>query len=118
MLVASVPVDNTIDYDGFVGEDDDDDGDGDKIRKIKPPEKKDTSYENKITGLSNNKIKAFYFLINFFPDEDWYKINANKTTKETFYYPCDKKSELYELQRSFISHNRGYWQDVTANSSK
>lgn len=51
-------------------------------------------------------------------DEEWFRLNMNKTKNETVYYPCDKKSDLYVLQQDFILHNRGYSLDVKTNDSR
>lgn len=52
-------------------------------------------------------------------DEEWFAMQEKKPKEnETIFYPCDKRSDLYVLERSFIQHNRGYASDAKSNDSR
>lgn len=50
-------------------------------------------------------------------DEEWFNKQKQKKN-ETLFYPCDKKSDLYVLQKEFILHKREYSLDVPTNGSR
>lgn len=52
-------------------------------------------------------------------DKDWYKFMKNQTPIPNYeYYACDKRSELFVLQKKFIEENRGYSLESAVNGSK
>jgi hypothetical protein len=52
-------------------------------------------------------------------DKDWFLLMKKKAPVEVpHYYPCDKRSELFVLQKKFIEASRGYSLEVATNGSK
>jgi hypothetical protein len=52
-------------------------------------------------------------------DDQYFADQASKPKEnETLYYPCDKKSDLFVLQRKFVLDTRRYSLDSSTNGSR